>query len=132
MKFKNRSVAGQEFSFLLEHYRHKPNVIFLALLHGGVPVALEVAAYLQLPLYTYLAKRLSIPGYEKFTMSAIAGSEVIVFGDKASHILLITADQITQIIEQEQRDLSRYNQFYQQEKALPPMQGKDVIIFSTT
>ena len=50
MLFKDRSEAGRVLARRLERFRDHPNVIVLALPHGGVPVAYEVARKLNLPL----------------------------------------------------------------------------------
>lgn len=51
----------------------------LALPHGGVPVAKEVAAQLKVPMDIFLVRKLGVPGHPELAMGAIAegGIEVL-------------------------------------------------------
>ena len=54
MLIRDRAEAGQILATKLKQYAKRPDVIILALPRGGVPVAYQVAAILDLPLDIFL------------------------------------------------------------------------------
>lgn len=56
--FLDLSSAGRELALRLEPYRERDNVVVLAIVLGGVPVAREVANYLRAPLDLVIIRRL--------------------------------------------------------------------------
>jgi len=76
MLFKDRTAAGQLLARRLFNYASSSNRLVLALPHGGVPVAFEVAKALNLPLDVFLVRKLGVPEHEKLAMGAIASGGV--------------------------------------------------------
>src|SRR4030081_2402719 len=79
--FRDRRDAGRVLAGLLDHYRHRGDVIVLALPRGGVPVAYEVATALGAPLDVFLVRKLGLPDHEELAMGAIASGGVVVVND---------------------------------------------------
>jgi putative phosphoribosyl transferase len=59
--FPDLSSAGRELALKLEPYRKRENVVVLAIVLGGMPVAREVANYLRAPLDLVIIRRLLAP-----------------------------------------------------------------------
>jgi putative phosphoribosyl transferase len=53
--------AGQELALKLDRYRHNPDVVVLAIAHGGIPVGYEVARHLGAPFDLIIICRLLTP-----------------------------------------------------------------------
>ena len=80
--FKNRKDAGQKLSLLLEKYQGK-NVIIYGLTRGGIPVAYEVARFLNVPLEALIVKKLGAPFQEELALGAVTeGEEPCVYYNK--------------------------------------------------
>jgi predicted phosphoribosyltransferase len=60
----NRKAAGQVLAEALRAYRDRDDVIVLGLPRGGVPVAMEVAIALGVPLDLILVRKLGTPGVD--------------------------------------------------------------------
>lgn len=70
MRFSNRSEAGRQLAKALEHYRGQ-DVVVLALPRGGVPVAAEVASFLDAPLDLLLVRKIGVPWQPELAMGAV-------------------------------------------------------------
>lgn len=78
MTFRNRMDAGQKLAIALDRYRGQ-DVVVLALPRGGVPVAAEVAAYLQAPLEILFVRKIGLPAQPEVAMGALVdGDDPIV------------------------------------------------------
>ncbi|SDA94495.1 hypothetical protein [Sinorhizobium sp. NFACC03] len=78
MRFSDRSEAGKQLARALEHYRGH-DVVVLALVRGGLPVAAEVATHLQAPLDVILVRKIGVPWHRELAMGAVVdGNKPIV------------------------------------------------------
>lgn len=66
--FENRREAGRQLAQLLTSTDYD---VVLALPRGGVPVAYEVAACLQLPLDVVIVRKIGAPGQPEFGLGAV-------------------------------------------------------------
>lgn len=101
--FRNRQDAGVQLAKKLDHYRGT-NTVVLGLPRGGVPVAAEVARYLNLPLDVIGVRKLGVPGQEELAMGAIGEGGVKVMNDALVGQLPVSADDIARV-EREQQEL---------------------------
>ncbi len=80
--FKNRKDAGQKLSLLLKKYQGR-NIIVYGLTRGGIPVAYEVARFLNAPLEAFIVKKLGAPLQEELALGAVTeGEEPCVYYNK--------------------------------------------------
>ena len=126
-KFLDRYEAGKILAEYLTIYKHKPNVIVLALPRGGVPVAYEVAKYLSVPLDIFIVRKLGVPGHDELAMGAIAG-DTIVFNEDIINHLHISKDNIDQVIQSEQNELRRRELVYRGNRPFPVLSHKTIIL----
>lgn len=66
----DRSDAGRVLARLLEGFRGRPGVVY-AIPRGGVPVAVEVARHLGMPLEVLLSKKIGHPGNPEYAIGAV-------------------------------------------------------------
>lgn len=126
--FINRTEAGKSLAEALQKYVDNPNVLVLALPRGGVPVAYEVAKQLNVNLDIFLVRKLGVPGHEELAMGAIAWNDVTIFNPGIISGLHISEDQIAVVVENESAELKRRNLEYRQNKPLPNIESKTVIL----
>ena len=74
MLFQDRADAGRQLAKALLKYKSRQPVI-LALPRGGVPVAAEVAAFLDAPLDLLLVRKIGLPSQPELAMGAVANGE---------------------------------------------------------
>ena len=78
--FPNLREAGRELALRLTKYREADNVVVMAIVSGGTPVAHEVARWLRRPLDLVIIRRLLAPPSPESSLScaiSIGGSTVI-------------------------------------------------------
>jgi putative phosphoribosyl transferase len=126
--FQDRRDAGLQLADKLIEYANKERTIILALPRGGVPVALEVADKLHLPLDVLLVCKIGIPGREETAMGAIANGEVRVLNQEIIDYLKISPSVVERVVERERQELERRNILYRNGQAAPDLSGWDVIV----
>jgi putative phosphoribosyl transferase len=128
MIFRNRADAGRALARRLGNYANRPDVLVLALPRGGVPVAYEVARVLNVPLDVFLVRKLGVPGQEELAMGAIATGGVRVLNEDVVRTLQIPDEIIESVAESQWRELERRERSYRDDRPLPEMQGRTVIL----
>ena len=126
--FRDRRHAGQLLATQLGAYTGRDDVIVLALLRGGVPVAFEVARALHAPLDVFTVRKLGVPGHEELGFGAIATGGVRVLDDHLVSELGLPAPVIEKITERERDELDRREQAYRGARPAPMVTGKTVIV----
>src|SRR5437588_12716513 len=104
--FRDRRDAGRLLAEKLAAYANRPDLMVLALPRGGVPVAYEVARRLGAPLDVFVVRKLGVPGHEELAMGAVASGGVRVLNDEIVQELGITPEEIEEVAEAEERELS--------------------------
>jgi predicted phosphoribosyltransferase len=128
MIFRDRTDAGQALARRLRPYANRPDVLVLALPRGGVPVAYEVARELGVPLDVFLVRKLGVPGQEELAMGAIATGGVRVLNEDVVRVLQIPDEAIDSVAETEWRELERREREYRDDRPLPKVRGRTVIL----
>lgn len=128
MLFQDRREAGQILSRKLAMYANRPDVLVLALPRGGVPVAYEVAAALDVPLDVFLVRKLGVPNQEELAMGAIATGGVRVLNDAVVEAFDIPGDVIAAVTATEQKELERRERLYRGNRPAPEVRDRIVIL----
>ena len=128
MRFQDRSQAGQVLARALERYKGQPDMLVLALPRGGVPVAYEVATYLNLPLDVFMVRKLGVPGNEEFAMGAIASGGIRALNTSVIRQLNIPQSTIDAVIAREHEELQRREHLYRGDKPLLNAENRTVIV----
>ena len=126
--FHNRADAGRQLAAQLTQFRGRPDVIVLGLPRGGIPVAAEVAAALDVPLDAFLVRKLGVPGHEELAMGAIASGGLRVLNEETVRDLRIPAAAIDAVEAGELRELARRERLYRGARTPPDITGKTVIL----
>lgn len=126
--FADRAEAGRILASALSAYHKKIDTVVLALPRGGVPVAYEVAKALSLPMDLWLVRKLGVPGREEYAMGALAEDDVVVLNEDLIEMLGIDRRTIDSVIEKEHVELNRRSRLYRENRPVPDVDGKTVII----
>jgi predicted phosphoribosyltransferase len=128
MIFRDRTDAGKYLATKLLSYKHRQDVLVLALPRGGVPVAFEVAQVLRVPLDIFLVRKLGVPGHEELAMGAISTGGVRVLNEDTVDYLNIPEHIIDSIAAEELKELKRRERAYRGNRPEPDVKGKTVIL----
>jgi putative phosphoribosyl transferase len=129
LRFQDRYHAGNVLGKLLStRLGVVNNGIVLGLPRGGVPVASQVAARLDLPLDVYVARKLGVPGHRELAMGAIAPGGIIVLNERVIRQFQIDEAHINAAIERELVELQRREREYRGNRPQLGLTGRDVIL----
>jgi putative phosphoribosyl transferase len=128
MKFANRTEAGRLLAKKLTVYAHHPDTIVLGLPRGGVPVAVEIAKALHLPLDICLVRKLGTPSHEELAMGAIATGGIMAINEEVVQDERITQQTIDEVAIKEQHELERRDRLYRGNRPFPQLQNRTVIL----
>jgi putative phosphoribosyl transferase len=124
--FRDRRDAGRALAKTLSSYTGRPDLLVLALPRGGVPVAYEVATALRAPLDLFMVRKLGVPGQEELAMGAIATGGVRVMNE--SIVAELPKSVVEYVAAQEQEELERRERAYRDDRSLPEVWGKTIIL----
>lgn len=129
-KFEDRAEAGRRLAEALREAGGAPDGIVLALPRGGVPVGLEVARALDLPLDVFLVQKLELAGEEAapVTFGAIASGGVRVLEEAVIGAHRIGDEVIASAAAQAQQELERQERAYRAERPEPELAGRTVVL----
>ena len=119
-RFPDRLAAGAALGdALASRLGSREDLIVLALPRGGVPIGYAVARALNAPLDVFIVRKLGVPWHEELAMGAIATGGVRVMNDEVLRFAGVSAADIEQTVEREQRELERRESEYRGN--LPPL-----------
>ncbi|GAA5524571.1 putative phosphoribosyl transferase Rv0571c [Microbulbifer aestuariivivens] len=125
--FTDRSEAGRMLAETLKDLAGREDVILLALPRGGVPVALELARALRVPLDLLLVRKLGVPGHEELAMGAITAT-ARVLNDTVLASCAIPAAALEAETQAQQQELQRRCRRYRGDRPPPALTGKMVVL----
>lgn len=125
MEFKNRREAGVLLAHELDKFRGEDAVVY-ALPRGGVPIGIEVAQHLELPLDLIIVRKIGHPWQPECAIGAVTeGGDVITdreeYGSVDEIWLRHEADRQIQ-------EARRRRQVYLGGRAPTPVEGKTAIV----
>ena len=127
-RFLDRRDAGRQLAQKLTKYADWPDGILLALPRGGVPVAYEVSAALQIPLDVLIVRKLGMPGQEELAIGAVASGRIRILNEDVIEALGLSQATIDRITEGELEELKRREQQYRGNRPFPEVQDRTVIL----
>lgn len=109
--FRDRTHAGELLAKRLLRYKGLHNGVVFGLPRGGLPVALEVAKALELPLDAFLVRKIGVPWNKEVAMGAIAEGGFKLLDRTYIHQLGVDETQVNEVIKEEHDELTRREQF---------------------
>ena len=128
MMFQDRRHAGRVLAQVIKASRDWVDAIVLGLPRGGVPVAIEVAHELSLPLDILVVRKLGVPGQEELAMGAIASGGTVVINRIVVHELGISLETIEEVAEQEKLEIERRELAYRHGRLPARIEGRTAIL----
>lgn len=125
--FAERGEAGRRLARLLDHLRGDDPVV-LGLPRGGVPVAEQVASYLEAPLDVIVVRKLGVPWQPELAMGAIGEGGARVLNDEVAGVLGLTESRIREVEEAERRELLRRVEVFRADREPVPLEGRTAVI----
>lgn len=125
--FKDREDAGKLLASRLAE-RVRPNAIVLAIPAGGVPVALEIARSLGLPMDLLLVRKIQIPGNTEAGFGAIGPGGEIVLNESLLQDLRLSRKEIETQVARAKQVLAAREALFRAGRPLPELRDRQVIL----
>lgn len=125
--YKNRSDAGKILANQLVSLA-KDDPLILALPRGGVPVGFEIAQKLRAPFDVIVVRKIGAPSNPEFGIGALSEDGTLILDGQTLNKLQLTEKDISRIIQKERKEVKRRRTLYRNNKPLPKLTGKAVIL----
>lgn len=125
--FRNRQDAGQQLAGLLQGQFDK-SAVAVAIPAGGVPVAIEVALLLKLPLDICVASKITFPWTTESGYGAVAADHSVQFNDPLINKYNLDQDTIDQGLSLTQHKVNHRETLCRQWIKPVPMKDKTVLL----
>ena len=128
--FQDRKEAGFKLAESMKKYSdtRKGDIVILALPRGGVPIASEISKVLHIPFDILIVRKLGHPMHKEYGIGAITENGFYWLDPKARGVDQIPQNTIQSIIKKEKDEIQRRVSLYRNERSLPQLKGKTVII----
>jgi predicted phosphoribosyltransferase len=127
-QYHDRIEGGRVLARHLAHYASRVDTLVLAIPREGVPIAIEVASYLNVPIDAFMVQRLRPPGQEELTLGAIASGGVSVYDESAIQRACVTPQEMADITARETAELNRRQKLFRGHRPPPQIAGRVVIL----
>jgi len=127
-RFRNREEAGRQLAGRLLSFHLPSDSLVLGIPRGGVVVAYQVAAILNLPLDVFIARKLGTPLDEELAMGAIASGNAVILNPDVIHAAGVTRQQIEEVLEREKQELFRREKLYRGDRPPIDVKGRTVVV----
>lgn len=125
MRFKNRVEAGKQLAQALMKFQHKEGVIY-ALPRGGVPLGIELAKTLQMPLDLIIPRKVGHPFNPEYAIAAVGERGGLVCNE--AEVERVDQAWFKQKVESERLEAQRRRDFYLKGQESIPVKGKVAIL----
>lgn len=125
--FTDRTDAGQRLAEALIDYFNQ-DMLVLAVVRGGVPVATAVAGGIRADLDIIIPRKIPIPSEPEAGYGAVTEDGTVVLNERLVQQVGLSRDQINQQAEQVRREIERRSSVYR--SVLPPVEvaGRRTIV----
>ena len=125
--FKDRTDAGRLLAKKISSLV-KPDSLVLAIPAGGIPVALEVARELKLPLDLIIVRKIQIPGNTEAGFGAVGPDGEVIFNEDLLASLRLSEEEIEEQVEKTRKGVEGRIRHLRGERPFPRVSGRPVIL----
>ncbi|MFO8010926.1 MAG: phosphoribosyltransferase family protein [Dehalococcoidia bacterium] len=125
--FEDRNDAGQRLAEALTSYSSL-DVLVLAIVRGGVPVAIEVAYRLGADLDIIIPRKIPIPTEPEAGYGAVTEDGTVVLNDRLVRQIGLSRSQIDRQAEEVKKEIARRSSAYRAVIPMAEVAGRRVII----
>jgi putative phosphoribosyl transferase len=126
--FQGRQHAGKLLAQKLRKYTIKGKVILLALPSGGVPVGIEIAKELKIPMDVMIVRKVQIPWNTEAGFGAVTMEDETVLNEPLVAQLGLTREVVEESILKTKRIIQERLRKFRGNKPMPDLKGKIVIL----
>jgi putative phosphoribosyl transferase len=125
--FKDRTDAGRLLAKRISPFV-APDFLVLAIPAGGIPVALEVARELKLPLDLMIVRKIQIPGNTEAGFGAVGPDGEVIFNEDLLRGLRLSKKEIEEQVERTRKGVEARVRQFRGMRPFPEGTGRTVIL----
>lgn len=125
--FPDRTAAGRLLAHKLGDYQGANGVV-LAIPAGGVPVAAEIARFLQFPLDLIIVRKIQIPWNTEAGFGALAPDGQVLFNESLLGALDLDQEQVNTQLALTRQNLEQRERLFRSGRPYPDLEGKVAIV----
>jgi predicted phosphoribosyltransferase len=125
--FEDRTDAGRELAHTLRGYKNTGTLV-LAIPSGGIPVAAEIASYLNLQLDLLIVRKVQIPWNTEAGFGAVDPDGEVIFNNALLMSLNLTKEEINVQVQKTIDSLGKRDRLFRKNIPFPSIKDKEVII----
>ena len=125
--FKDRTHAGRLLARMISPFV-PPDSLVLAIPAGGIPVALEVARELKIPLDLMIVRKIQIPGNTEAGFGAVGPDGEVIFNEDLLGRLRLNREKIDAQVEKTRRGVEARIRQFRGERPFPEVRGRTLIL----
>lgn len=127
--FQDREHAGHALAEMLAPvYGQGKHTLVIGIPSGGVPVAIQIARHLELPMDLFIVRKIPVPGNTEAGFGAVTLSGSMFLNQELVAALGLTQEQIQEQAASVRDELVRRNRVFRHDRPLPDVAGKTVIV----
>lgn len=126
--FIDRTDAGRQLARHLSHLRDRRDVVVLGLPRGGVPVAYEVARFLNAPLDVIIVRKLGVPYQPEIAMGAIGEGGARVVNLDTVVMAGVSKRELEAVERRERKELERRAALFRGDRARISLEDRVAVI----
>ncbi|GMR17692.1 MAG: phosphoribosyltransferase [Gammaproteobacteria bacterium] len=126
MRFQDRWDAGRQLARLLEEKYKDSNGIVYPLPRGGIPLGIEIARALDMPLGMIIPRKIGHPSSPEYAICAVAENGETVCNER--EVANVDPSWFEQRVEQAQQESRRRRRVYLGNQPPLPLEGKIAIL----
>ncbi|MGE5173843.1 MAG: phosphoribosyltransferase [Betaproteobacteria bacterium] len=127
MIFNDRAEAGRLLAAKLGRYRRSDGMV-LAIPAGGVPVAVEIADVLDLPMDLIVVRKVQVPYNTEVGFGAMDPEGGILFNEPLLRQLALSDDAIQQQIEKTRKVIEQRNLLFREGRPFPSLGKRTAVV----
>ncbi len=127
MVFHDRTEAGRMLAARLIRYRGSDGLV-LAIPSGGVPVAVEIALVLGLPMDLIVVRKVRVPFNTEVGFGAMDPDGNVLFNELFFRQLALPPDVVRLQVEKTRKVIEERNRVFREGRAFPSLENKTVIL----
>lgn len=125
MRFKNRIHAGIKLAHALSKYNNEDGIVY-ALPRGGVPLGVEVAKALHMPLDLIIPRKIGHPSNPEYAICAVGESGALVCNE--AELSRVDQEWFQKQVQAEREEARRRRTYYLKGRESVSLKGKMAII----
>ncbi len=125
--FEDRADAGRKIALKLTQYKNSDSII-LAIPSGGVPVAVEIAKILSLPVDLIIVRKVQIPWNTEAGFGAVGPEGEVILNTELLTRLNLSEKEINEQVQKTNDMLRKREKKFRGDKPFPVIANKTVIL----